>query len=388
MAVNLRIALTHKRLDFKGGTERDLYRTAQGLRDLGHEIHLFCNEFGVAPPSGILVHRIPVLPLGRTARLWSFALFAPAIIRKQRCDVVLSFGRMLQADIVRCGGGTHVGFLERIGAESGRQRRFWQRVSPYHRSLLRLEKQQFTQGHFKKIIAVSNEVRRDIMVHYAVPEKYIAVLYNGVDQERFHPSLREKWRRQIRQEWGIPSEAPLVLFVGSGFRRKGLDHLLAVWNSLRLQHVYLLVVGQDTRMRLYRERAKAIAGERIIFAGRQDAVEKYYGAADVVALPSIQEAFGNVVLEALASGIPVVVNRGVGAADILQGEMANGIVTAPDDPSELTERIIVQLRQARGLSSIREARGLSERYSWQNHFRELETVLREVRAAKQSERVS
>ncbi|MGH7928075.1 MAG: glycosyltransferase family 4 protein, partial [Candidatus Binatia bacterium] len=231
--MNLRIALAHKRLDFKGGTERDLYRTAHGLRDLGHEIHLFCHEFGIAPPSGILVHRIPVPPLGRTARLWSFAAFAPTIIRKQRCDIVVSFGRMFKADIVRCGGGTHLGFLERIGAEGGPQRRFWQRVSPYHRSLLSFERRQFTEGHFKKIIAVSNEVRRDIMAHYGVPEKCIAVLYNGVDQERFHPSLREKWRRQIRQEWGIPSEAPLVLFVGSGFRRKGLDHLLTIWNSRR-----------------------------------------------------------------------------------------------------------------------------------------------------------
>lgn len=43
----MKIALVHKRLDLKGGTERDLFKTAEGLRDLGHEIHLFCGEFGV-----------------------------------------------------------------------------------------------------------------------------------------------------------------------------------------------------------------------------------------------------------------------------------------------------------------------------------------------------
>ncbi|MGH7927849.1 MAG: hypothetical protein ACREQV_08655, partial [Candidatus Binatia bacterium] len=78
---------------------------------------------------------------------------------------------------------------------------------------------------------------------------------------------------------------------------------------------------------------------------------------------------------------------GVGAADVLQGEMANGIVTAPDDLGELTDRIIVQLRQSRGLSCTRAARRLGERYSWENHFRELEAMLLEVRAAKQSEKV-
>jgi hypothetical protein len=48
----MRIGLSHKRLDLKGGTERDLYVTAAGLRDLGHEVHLFCGEFAIAPPVG------------------------------------------------------------------------------------------------------------------------------------------------------------------------------------------------------------------------------------------------------------------------------------------------------------------------------------------------
>src|SRR3972149_3569643 len=77
----MKIALVHKRLDLRGGTERDFYRTAEGLRDLGHEVHLFCSEYGVKPPPDTVAHRIPVLPVGRTARLWSFALSAPAIIR-------------------------------------------------------------------------------------------------------------------------------------------------------------------------------------------------------------------------------------------------------------------------------------------------------------------
>src|SRR5262245_64085500 len=90
----LKIALMHKRLDLKGGTERDLFKTAEGLRDLGHEVHLFCSEFGVAPPAGVRAHRVPVLPPGRTLRLWSFAWFAPRIINNAACDVVVSFGRL------------------------------------------------------------------------------------------------------------------------------------------------------------------------------------------------------------------------------------------------------------------------------------------------------
>lgn len=383
----MKIALAHKRLDLKGGTERDLYRTAEGLRDLGHEVHLFCAEYGVEAPPETFSHRIPVLPLGRTARLWSLATRGPETVRRHRCDVVVGFGRMVTQDVVRSGGGTHRGFLERLGAEGGARRRLWQRLSVYHRSLLALENRQYSAGRYSKIIAVSKEVKRDIISHYAVPADRIAVLYNGVDLDRFHLSLRQKWRCRIRQEWGIPHHAPLVAFVGSGFRRKGLDRLLAIWDSPGLRDAYLLVVGEDARIDQYRARAKASAGERIIFVGRQEAVERFYGAADVVALPSIQEAFGNVVLEGLACGLPVVVTRGVGAAEVLRENLAQGIVNNPDAPSQLAEKITAQLRWSKEPSIRMEARKLAEDYSWRNHFHKLEAVLMEVRAVKQSERV-
>jgi UDP-glucose:(heptosyl)LPS alpha-1,3-glucosyltransferase len=384
----MKVALAHKRFDLEGGTEKDLYRTAEGLRDLGHEVHLFCEEFKVEAPLETFPHRIPALPLGRTARLWSLAAWGPKTIRKHRCDVVVGFGRMADQDVVRSGGGTHRGFLHRLGDEGGMRRRLWQGLSLYHRSVLALESRQFSPGRFRKIIAVSNEVKRDIIDQYAVPAERIAVLYNGVDHERFQPSLRHQWRCLVRRELGIPEQASVLLFVGNGFRRKGLDRLLAIWNSSPVHNVYLLVVGEDARMGQYRARAEAAAGERIIFAGRQEAVERYYGAADAVALPSIQEAFGNVVLEGLSCGLPVVVARGVGAAEILRGSLAEGIVSKPEDPAELEQKITAELRRAKDPAVRAEARRLGEDYSWRNHFRKLESILAEVRAAKQGERVS
>src|SRR5881628_1830652 len=99
----MRIALCHKRLDEREGTERDFHLTAKGLRDLGHEIHLFCNKFTIEPPSGTFAHKMPVLPFNRTAELWSFALHAPKIIQKFNCDVIVSFGRMMAQDVLRSG---------------------------------------------------------------------------------------------------------------------------------------------------------------------------------------------------------------------------------------------------------------------------------------------
>lgn len=372
----MKIALAHRRLDLGGGTERDFYRTAEGLRDLGHEVHLFCSEFKVSAPEGTRAHGVPLVPLGRTARLWSFALLAPRVIARHRCDVVAGFGRMVGQDIVRSGGGSHRVFLEKMARGEGKLRRLWHRLSPYHRSVLAVERRQYAPGNYRKVLAVSREVKREIASAYQVPEEKIAVLYNGVDTDRFHPRHRDRARARVRGQWGIPLEAPLALFVGNGFKRKGLDRLARVWES-RDEGIYLLVVGADHNERGYRALTGRAKG-KIVFAGPQERVEEYYGAADLFLLPAFQEAFGNVVLEALASGIPVIVTRAVGAAEVLAGELKEGILENPDDPEEIRAKMLGFLEPGRRFRLSQQARKLAEAYSWKNHFRRLEDELLSV----------
>ena len=374
----MKIALAHKRLDRKGGTERDFYLTAEGLRNLGHEVHLFCGEFAVPVPEGVRTHKVPSVPLGRTARLLSFAFLAPRAISRHRWDVVVSFGRMVRQDVLRSGGGTHRAFLRKMEQSGRAHRRLWHRLSLYHRSVLAVERLQYGANGHKKILAVSEEVKREIVSHYRVPEERISVIYNGVDHERFHPRHRDRARAKVRAEWGIPAQAPLVLFVGSGFERKGLDCLLKVWKSPRLKEVCLLVVGEDAQRARYASWAARESGARIRFTGRQEAVEEFYGAADILALPARQEAFGNVVLEALASGLPVLVSKIAGAAEVLADGLEGGILERPDDPAEIETKLLRLLEPGHWPRFSERARRLGERYSWTNHFRALESYLQTV----------
>ena len=374
----MKIALAHKRLDNKGGTEVDFCRTASGLRDLGHEVHLFCGEFAIEPPPGTYAHRIPIAPMGRTARLWSFAKVAPRIMRPYSCDLVVSFGRMICQDVLRSGGGSHRAFLQKLAGEGGPRRRLWQALSPYHLSLLALERRQFQPGNYKRILAVSAEVKRELLATYAIPEDKITVIYNGVDDKRFHLGLRERFRAPIRKQWHIPADAPMVLFVGSGFRRKGLDRLLKAWQSPRLKDAYLVVVGDDAKRVRYQALAEERANGKVIFVGRRHDVESYYGAADLLALPAVQEAFGNVVLEAAAAGLPAVVSPVVGAAEILEGRLMEGIVSRPEDTQEMASKLQSMLERGRDGDLSAEARKLAERYSWTKHFSRLEVFLKET----------
>ncbi len=316
--------------------------------------------------------------LGRTARLLSFAVSGPGIVRREGCHVVVGFGRMIQQDILRSGGGTHKSFLEKMGEGGTWGRRIWQKSSIYHRSVLAVERMQFRPANYKRVLAVSREVKRDIMATYDVPDKKISVIYNGVDHDRFHPRWGDCARGKVRTKWRIPSNAPLVLFVGSGFKRKGLDRLIQAWASPELAHTFLLVAGEDAQRQRYASWAKSVAEDRIIFTGRQSDIESYYGAADLLALPAIQEAFGNVVLEALASGLPVLVSRAVGAAEILEADLRQGVSICPEDPAKLARKIVSLLDLVRHQILSEQARKLGERYSWHNHFRTLESYLLEV----------
>ena len=374
----MRIGLIHKRLDLKGGTERDLFLTAAGLRDLGHEIHLFCSECAVQAPAGVSVHHVPVPPFGRTARLWCFAIRAPKIAAAYHCDITIGFGRILKQDLLRSGGGSHRGFLQRLGHQGGWPRRLWQRVSIYHRSVLAIERRQYQKGRYKKILAVSEEVKRDLMMNYQVPEHCITVLYNGVDRNRFHPDRRDQARASIRTRWRIPADAPVVLFVGNGFRRKGLDRLLSVWNSARLKDIWLIVVGDDARIARYKSWGGRVGQGRIIFTGRQSDVENYYAAADLLALPALQEAFGNVILEALSSGLPVIVSREVGAVEVLSGALQEGIVDRPGDPIDLENKLLALLKRKDDPEFKKTASLVGAEFSWPNHFRRLEKILTRV----------
>ncbi|MEE8076409.1 MAG: glycosyltransferase family 4 protein, partial [Candidatus Binatia bacterium] len=164
----MKIALAHKRLDLGGGTERDFYLTAEGLRDLGHEVHLFCGEFRVPPPLATHVHRVPYFHFGRTAQLLSFAFLGPKAILPHGCDVLVSFGRMVSQDVLRSGGGSHRVFLEKMREGEGVLRRLWHRFSLYHRSVLAVEALQFRPQSYRKILAVSQEVKREIIRTYGV----------------------------------------------------------------------------------------------------------------------------------------------------------------------------------------------------------------------------
>jgi glycosyltransferase involved in cell wall biosynthesis len=164
---------------------------------------------------------------------------------------------------------------------------------------------------------------------------------NGVDSARFHPRDRQASRAAL----GVPDDARVVLFVGRLEPQKGIHELLDAFEQVRarVRRATLALVGDgvstgDVRARTARWEAGAV---RILGSLPPGEVAAWMGACDIMTLPSWAEGTPNVVLEALASGRPVVATRVGGIPDVLADERA-GILVPPRDAGALA----TALRQA------------------------------------------
>jgi len=368
----MRVAFMHRRLA-GGGTEADLRRMASGLAARGHEVHVFCARADAALP-GVCVRRVAVMRGGRLVRLLAFAWAAPRAAARERFDMVVGFGRTLWQDVVRVGGGTHRTYLARMEAAGVRGRA----RGPYHRAVLWLERRQLAPAGHRRVLAVSERARDEIVDDYGVSPARIAVIYNGVDLERFHPAGREALAAGMRRALGIDGGVRVCVAIGTGFRRKGFDLLLRLWRERPPARTALVLVGDDERLTHYRRQAEAppLAG-RVVVTGPRPDVERVLAIADVACLPSRQEAFGNVVLEACAAGVPVVTSRRAGAAELLDGPLADLVI---DDPEDI-DALAAALGRALGPNApalARAARTRAEEFPWTRHLDQLEAFLAEV----------
>jgi UDP-glucose:(heptosyl)LPS alpha-1,3-glucosyltransferase len=343
----VRIALVHKRYDRLGGAEWDCYELSHQLAARGHDVHLVVGECRVPVPEGMTVHRVPVLRAGKLAKLASFAVRAPQVWRRLDADVVIGFGRTVGHDLFRASGGVHKRYLERVAAERGALKDWRQRLSPYHRLMLAIERRQYAATGRGTVLAVSELSRQEILESYpAIPPARVAVLHYGVDVERFHPARRSSEGPVVRAELGIGPTQPVVMLVGSGFRRKGVDTLLEIWRGEPPAGAALVVIGNDQYLAARQRDARGLAGP-VVFTGPRHDIERCYAAADAFALPSLHEGCPVAILEALASGVPVVTSRATGAPEILTGALAALLVDDPRDAAAVADRLRTALDPGR-----------------------------------------
>jgi UDP-glucose:(heptosyl)LPS alpha-1,3-glucosyltransferase len=369
----MRIALVTRRFDpAGGGTERDLSITARLLSQAGHHITIYAADLRV-PSDDWPLRRIAAPHLGRVLGLLWFARAAGAAARREGADVVLSFARIVDADILRSGGGAHSSYVRAARQWQTTTAHIAMRLSPYHRVQILVERHGFRSRKLKRAIAVSNLVRNDLIQTFGLAPTRTETLYNGVELDRFAPEPDPAERIAIRREFGGNDSQPAVMFVGNGFARKGLRFLLEAWPNISI-NARLIVVGTDQSAASYARLARRLGlNDRVRFLGRRADVARLMRGADAFALPSLFEPFGNVAMEAMASGVPVLTSSQSGVAETVPGSMREYIVHDPTDRADLTSRVNALIAAAPRLRKA--ARDAAERFTWERHAHELLTIV-------------
>lgn len=313
---HLQIGFVRRGYSASGGAEAYLKRLAEGVAGAGHEARLFGTEEW--PPNEWSFGPITVLD-GKTPGQFADAL--QQVRPGTACDVLMSLERVWQCDLFRAGDGVHRAWLQRRARFDNVVGKVKAVFNQKHRGILRLEESLFGHGGARRVIANSEMVKSEIVGLYGYPADEVHVIRNGVPVAVF-ASAADK-RMAVRDSLGLKADEIAVLFVGSGWSRKGLRFALRTVEACGISEMRILVAGRGNRAKYRSRKAK--------FLGVVRDLPALYAAADIFLLPTIYDPFSNACLEAMAAGLPVITTRANGFSEIMENGKHGSVIDEPDD---------------------------------------------------------
>lgn len=357
--VPMRIAIITHDIYPGDGQGRVNFELARFLIDRGIKVDLLADRVD----EKLLDHGatwVSIHPGGRSInllRVWRFKQLTNQYLdaHPNRYDIILACGVVLdRAHTVNVAHFVH-GTWAKSPYHSARQHRGWRRWYYQFYTWLNLRWEQSTLAVAEVIVAVSDTVRNDL-VELGIPPERIHVIPNGVDTKEFAPGPGN------RTEFGLPSNSPVALFVGD--IQSPIKNLETALEALaKVPQLHLAVAGKVKGSPYPALAADLGVADRTHFMGFQHDIPALMRSADVFVLPSHQDAFGLVVTEAMASGLPVIVSRSVGASCLVTPEV--GVIIDPADDSTLLAQAFADLasnparRRRMGNAARRAAREVS-----------------------------
>jgi UDP-glucose:(heptosyl)LPS alpha-1,3-glucosyltransferase len=322
MTKKIRIAFVRRGYSQSGGAEAYLKRLAAGIIKAGHDVQLVTTSDWPEDQ----------WPFGSIKRLRATTVIGFADELEQtrprlQCDVLFSLERVWNCDIYRAGDGVHRAWLSRRRKFEVPLKQFVRGASRKHRDLLQLEESLFERRKAGRVIAASQMVVNEVIDLYGYPADRIDLVRNGVplDKFRFDPGLRE----QSRAEFNLKQDHVALLFVGSGWERKGLLFAIEAMALCKNRKLRLLIAGRGDARRYKTTRLRFWREDPVRFLGEVADLASLYAAADIFILPTIYDPFSNACLEALASGLPVITTRSNGFSEIVEDGVHGSIVDTP-----------------------------------------------------------
>ena len=318
-----------------GGLQRDMVLIARACQARGYAIHVYTTSWQGAVPEGFTVHAMGPAGWTNHGRLRRYSQWLAAQLADRPVDGVVGFNKMPGLDVYFAADPC---FVER----TRRQPRLLRRLSGRYRVYAQFEAAVFTPSSPTEILLIAEPQQAAFQKYYGTPAQRLHLLPPWIAPDRNPPENRPKVRAAIRRELGVSDEALLLVQVGSPFGTKGVDRTLRAVAGLpeavraRTQFV---VVGHDPSRRYPRLSARLGLAGSVRFAGIHDDVMAVLAAADLMVHPARTEAAGVVLIEALASGLPVLCSGVCGHAGQIRLARAGVVLPEPFRQEDLNREL-------------------------------------------------
>lgn len=317
-----------------GGLQRDMLAIARACQARGHRVTVYCSIWEGDQPDDLPVEILPVEALSNHSHDRLFSLRLQERLRERPGVTVVGFNKMPGLDIYYAADSC-------FAAKAFEERSWLYRQTRRSRQYLALERAVFGSDSATQILLISPREAEVFRRYYETPPERLHLLPPGIRRDRVVPMDYARQRADLRSQWEVGADERLLLFVGSGFRTKGLDRALAGLAALskatrsRLQ---LWVAGQD-KSGSFRKQARQLGVlDQVRFLGGRDDIPQLLWAADLLIHPAYRENTGTVLLEAMVAGLPVLTSDACGYAPYVEAH-AMGRVLASE---EITPRRVAE----------------------------------------------
>ncbi|HEK0107878.1 TPA: glycosyltransferase family 4 protein [Pseudomonas aeruginosa] len=325
-----------------GGLQRDFMRIALECQRRGHDIRVYTLIWEGDVPDGFEVLVAPVRSIFNHRRNEKFTAWVRADLDRRPVQRVIGFNKMPGLEVYYAADAC---FEEKAQTLRNPLYRQWGR----YRHFAGYERAVFDPASKTEILMIS-EVQQPLFVkHYGTQAERFHLLPPGISQDRRAPANAADVRAEFRREFGLEEDDLLLVQIGSGFKTKGLDRslkaLAALPKALR-RRTRLIAIGQDDPKPFLLQIAALGLNDQVqILKGRSD-IPRFLLGADLLIHPAYNENTGTVLLEALVSGLPVLVTDVCGYAHYIAEADAGRVLPSPFEQDSLNRLLAEMLEDA------------------------------------------
>ncbi len=326
-----------------GGLERDFLRIAKECQSRGHEISVYSFIWEGEVPDGFNLTLISVKGITNHQRISDFSQkLSKLLLQKEpqeKFDLVVGFNKMKDLDLYYAADPC---YEAKVREQHGKLYRLGNRYKVFQS----MEESVFSVDTNVELLFISNIQMENFKKIYHTPAERFHSLPPGVDRSRIRPDNANEIRIRVRNSLSLNDDDKLLLMIGTGYKRKGVDRAMAALASLPeplRSKTFLLVAGED-KLKKYKALARKLGIEQQVhLPGARDDVPELLLASDLFMHPARHENTGTVLLEAIAAGIPQLISGVCGYAFHIENAKAGRVLSEPFQQSEFNQQLLEML---------------------------------------------